>query len=407
MTDAARRAAEDAARRSYGRLVAWLAAQFRDIELAEDAVSDALAVALETWPIKGVPGNPEGWLATVAKRRILDNWRRGDRFEAAMPLLQMLTEERAEQTTGAFHDARLDLMFACAHPAIDCAMHAPLILQTVLGFDAAMIGSAFLVAPATMSQRLVRVKRKIAAAGIPFAVPEPTDLQSRLRSVLDAIYAAFGLAWSDPGSRSARDMSEDAIWLARLVCEAVPEEGEPLGLHSLMLFSHARRAARRNKVGAFVPLEEQDTGLWDGEMAAAAARGLARAVSLGGVGRYRIEAAIQSVHASRAVSSSVNWRSLARLYNDLWQVHPTIGVFVGRAAAQGRAMGAEAGLAQLDELPADRVVAYQPYWATRADLLARTGELELARAAYRTALGLTEDMAVRAFLTARARALTD
>lgn len=406
MRDEARRAAEDAARHSYGRLVAWLAAQFRDIALAEEAVSEALARALETWPERGVPDNPAGWLATVAKRSILQGAQREARFEAAVPLLEMLGEERAEKEDAMFPDRRIDLMFACAHPSIEDGMHAPLILQSVLGFDAAAIGSAFLVRPAAMGQRLVRTKKKIAASGVPFQIPEAELLPERLPAVLEAVYAAFGLAWSDPADRHRRDLSEDAIWLARLLEAALPDEGEAKGLLALMMFSHARRAARRGPDGAYVPLDEQDVSAWDHALISEALEIFRRSSASSAPGRFRIEAAIQSVHCARAAFGSTHWPMLAKLYDDLWRVHPTIGVLVGRAAAASRLEGARAGLALLEEAPPEKTRAFQPFWATRADLLEQAGDGQAARIAYQRAAGLIEDAAVRDYLLKKAAGLS-
>lgn len=398
---AARETAEAVARRSYGRLVAWLSAQFGDIALAEDAVGDALAAALKAWPKSGVPANPEGWLATAAKRGILKQRERESRFRAALPFLQQMSEERAAPEDDDFPDARLKLMFTCAHPAIDHALHTPLILQSVLGFTADEIGSAFLVSPSAMGQRLARVKRKIAAAGIDFRVPEAEELPQRLGAVLDAIYAAFGLSWINPACSEMRDLSEEAMWLGNLVAVCLPGRAEVLGLNALMLFSHSRRNARRNSDNEYVPLSEQDVSLWDGEMMKSAQILLVNAARIKIVGRYQIEAAIQAVHSARAYSGETNWRELQRLYDLLWHLHPTLSVFVGRAAAHGEAQGAEHALALLGELPAETANSYQPYWALKGELLMRAGQCGPAEIAFNRAVGLADDDAVRRFLQTR------
>ncbi|RUX88430.1 RNA polymerase subunit sigma-70, partial [Mesorhizobium sp. M2A.F.Ca.ET.040.01.1.1] len=247
-SEIARAAAEAAARSSYGKLVAWLAARTRDVAGAEDALADAFAAALERWPRTGVPAQPEAWLLAVARRRDVDAVRR------------RLTGEAARMSGEELPDDRLRLMFACAHPAIEASVRAPLILQTILGFDAATIASAFLVSPATMGQRLVRAKARIRETGIPFRVPEKAELGERLGAVLEAIYATFAEGWSDPTGTDSRrrNLAGEGIWLGRLVASLMPDEPEALGLLALMLFAEARRSARRGPDGDFVPLAEQD-----------------------------------------------------------------------------------------------------------------------------------------------------
>ena len=258
----ARGAAERTARQGYGKLLAFLAHRMRDVTAAEDALAEAFAAALVDWPAGGVPDNPEAWLLTVARRKAIDAQRRRRRGEDAAGHLQLLTDELAADAAGdaQIPDHRLALIFACAHPAIDPAIRAPLILQTVLGFDAATIASAFLVAPAAMSQRLVRAKAKIRQARIPFRVPERTEMQDRIAPVLEAIYATFSEGWSDPAGTETRrrNLADEAIWLGRLLASLLPNEPEALGLLALMLFAEARRCARRNGAGDYVPLAEQD-----------------------------------------------------------------------------------------------------------------------------------------------------
>jgi RNA polymerase sigma-70 factor (ECF subfamily) len=250
---AARDATEGIARRSYGKLVAYLATRTRDVAAAEDALAEAFAAALVDWPAKGIPQNPEAWLLAVARRKAIDAARRRRTGEEQAGHLQMIHDEleAAAESASEIPDQRLALMFACAHPAIDASIRAPLILQTVLGFDAATIASAFLVAPATMGQRLSRAKNKIREAGIPFRVPGRTELPERLEAVLAAIYAAFAEGWSDPVGTEARrrNLAEEGIWLGRLVVSLMPDEPEALGLLALMLFAEARRAARRDANG--------------------------------------------------------------------------------------------------------------------------------------------------------------
>jgi RNA polymerase sigma-70 factor, ECF subfamily len=412
MTDGretARAAAEAAARRSYGKLVAFLAARTRDVTAAEDALSDAFAAALAAWPKGGVPEHPEAWLMTAARRRSIDAIRRRQTTVAAEPQLRLMAEEMEAAAPGEnLPDERLGLMFACAHPAIDAGIRAPLMLQTILGFDAATIASAFLVPPATMGQRLVRAKNRIRQAGIPFRIPERADLGERLGSVLEAIYAAFAEGWTDPAGTDARrrNLSDEGIWLGRLVASLLPGEPEALGLLALMLFAEARRAARRGPAGEYIPLAEQDTALWDAGLIDEAEALLRKASAFGGIGRYQLEAAVQSAHAARGLTGRTDWAAIALLYEVLSTVSDSPVVTINRAVAVGEANGAEAGLAELDKVANDkRLGDYQPYWAARAGLKARLGDPAAADEAYRRAIGLEPDAAVRRFLQERRAAL--
>jgi RNA polymerase sigma-70 factor (ECF subfamily) len=399
----ARAAAEAVARRSYGRLVALLAARTRDVAAAEDALADAFAAALVDWPSRGVPEVPEAWLLTVARRKWIDATRRHRSAEDATGHLRLLAEEieAAASEATELPDARLALMFACAHPAIDPGIRAPLVLQTILGLDAAAIGSTFLVSPATMSQRLVRAKRKIREAGIPFQVPERAELAARLDAVLEAIYAAFAEGWSDPAGTEARrrNLAEEGIWLGRLVASLLPEEPEALGLLSLMLHAQARRGARRDAGGEYVPLADQDPARWDARLIEEADALLSRASALPGTGRFQLEAAVQSAHAIRRKTGRSDWLAIERIYDALLATTGSPVVAINRAVAVAETRGPAAGLAVLEALSGNaRIAQYQPYWAARADLLARTGQVDAADAAYERAIGLEADPAVRRFL---------
>jgi RNA polymerase sigma-70 factor, ECF subfamily len=399
----ARAAAEAVARTSYGKLVAYLAARTRDVAGTEDALADAFAAALADWPTRGVPDKPEAWLMRVAQRKLIDTARRRRTGAEAAGHLRLIADELLElgQADAAIPDDRLSLMFACAHPAIDPAIRAPLILQTLLGFDAATIASAFLVAPATMGQRLVRAKSKIREAGIPFRVPDRADLAGRLDAVLAAIYAAFAEGWSDPAGTETRhrNMAEEGIWLGRLVASLLPDEPEALGLLALMLHAEARRGARRNHSGDYVPLAEQDPCAWDVRLVEEAEALLQRAGRMGVVGRYQLEAAVQSAHAARRATGRTDWAAIARLYDALLALTGSPVVAINRAIAIGEMEGATAGLAILDGLSNDRRLAdYQPYWAARARLLGRIGDATAAEEAYDRAIGLEADPAVRRFL---------
>lgn len=290
----ARRAAEAAARTSYGRLVAMLASRSGDIAGAEDALADAFASALSVWPDRGVPDNPDAWLLTAARRNLGHMRSRATTAVAGEATVILLDEERAEGEPIPFGDDRLKLMFVCAHPAIAADVQAPLMLQTVLGLDAARIAGSFLVSPAAMGQKLVRAKVKIRGAGIAFVVPEPEVLSARTGAVLSAIYAAYGTGWEDVLGADARrkGLSEEAIWLARLVTELLPDDPEAMGLLSLMLHCEARKPARRDADGAFVALSDQDPNRWVRPMVAEAEALLRSAALHATPGRFQIEAAI-------------------------------------------------------------------------------------------------------------------
>lgn len=398
----AHRVAEAAARASYGRLVAQLASRSGDLAAAEDALSDAFAAALSTWPTRGVPTNPEGWLLLAARRRAYNRFRHARVEDDATVDLQRLIEARAEAAREVvLVDDRLKLLFVCAHPAIDEAVRTPLMLQTVLGLDAERIGSAFLVAPSTMGQRLVRAKAKIKATRLRFTVPDPEDLPERLHEVLQAVYAAYGTGWDDLSGTSGRGLTAEALFLGRLLVSLLPDEPEAQGLLALMLYCEARRDARRDAQGRFVPLHAQDTERWDRGLIVEAEALLTSASKAGRFGRFQCEAAIQSVHAQRAITGFVQTTALRTLY-DLLLVHaPSVGVAVSRAAVLLDAGDVETARAALSALDADDVAAYQPYWVTRARLAELTGDLAATAAHLERALGLTEDAAVRAFLAER------
>lgn len=402
----ARSTAEEVARRSYGKLVAFLAARTHDVAAAEDALSEAFLAALADWPRNGCPDNPEGWLLTVARRKVIDASRRQTTTETAESDLKILAEglEAAAAETAEIPDRRLALMFCCAHPAIDAGVRAPLMLQVVLGLDAKTIASAFLSSPAAMGKRLVRAKDKIRKAGIPLRVPEREELAGRLDTVLEAIYAAYTAGWTDPGGADVvrRDLTAEALFLARLVTELLAGEPEALGLLALMLFAESRRRARRSAEGEFVPLAEQDVSLWDVAMMNEAEGLLRRAHAVGVIGRYQLEAALQSAHVCRCRTGEGNWAEIVHLYDALFAFSGSPVIAINRALAVAERYGAVAGLEALPKPEADaRLAEYQPYWATRAELLARTGQRDEARRAYEIAIGLERDEAVRKFLQRR------
>ncbi len=404
----ARSTADAVARRSYGKLVAFLAARTHDVAAAEDALSDAFASALAHWPTEGTPSNPEAWLLTVARRKLIDATRAWRKDENASEELDTIAESLdAAASTSAIPDQRLALMFACAHPAIEESIRAPLMLQVVLGLDAATIASAFLISPATMSQRLVRAKAKIRQAGIPFRIPEPEELRSRVDTVLDAIYACFAEGWMDAAGTDVarRDLAEEAIFLGQVVTELLPNDAEALGLLALMLHAEARRTARRRD-GEYVPLSEQDPAEWNSAMIHDAEALLLRASSLSAIGRYQLEAAIQSAHVHRRRTGLNNWAEIVQLYDALLAISGSPVVAINRTLAIAESQGPEAALIALKDVECDaRLAEYQPYWAARAELLAKTGAKPEAHHAYEIAIGLERDDSVRRFLQQRQASL--
>ena len=397
------RTIERVARESYGRLVAYLSVHTHDLASAEDALSNALVSALDHWPREGVPKNPEAWLLTAARHSLIDAIRHQKVVLDSEPTLKFLTESSTEPTlptTTQFPDERLKLLFVCAHPAIDPAMHTPLMLQTVLGLEAARIAQAFLIAPKTMGQRLFRAKTKIRSGGIPFEIPQERDLQERLDAVLEAIYAAFGIGWDDMAGadQRGRNLAEEALWLARVLSRLLPGQAEVQGLLALMLHCEARRPARRGTDGRYIPLSEQDPKQWSFPLIEEAELHLAEAFKHGKFGRFQLEAAIQSVHAERARSGQTDWPAIVLFYEQLLRVSPALGTQAGYAAAVAEAKGPEAGFAILDSIDREAVSHYQPYWAVRAHLLRRLGKTRDAADAYDRAIGLSEDPSVREFL---------
>ncbi len=400
------RLAERVARESYGRLLALLAARTHELAAAEDALADAFAAALTAWPRTGAPENPEAWLFASARRKLIDAARRaGTATAGEAEILRGIEAFEAEMGHAQTPDRRLDLMFACAHPDIDPSARTPLMLQTVLGLSAERIAAAFLVTPAAMSQRLVRAKKRITEARVPFDPPPPSEWRARLKAVLDAIYSAYGEGWSDFGVDSERAaLAEEGIWLGRVLAEQTPDEPEALGLLALMLHLEARRAARRCE-HQFVPLDAQDVSLWNAAMQSEAEALLMRAAQANRIGRFQLEAAIQSAHAACRVRMAPDWEAIVTLYDGLCALTNSPVAQLNRAAAIARRDGAEAGLDALDAIEAPALLSYQPHWALRADLLARLGRAAAARAAYGEAIARERDGAVIRFLSERRAAL--
>lgn len=399
---------ERVALESRGRLVASLTAQCRDLAAAEDAVAEAFRQALESWPRNGMPETPAAWLLVVARRRLRDTSRHARRFEELKPVHASVTPIPDFIPDDAIKDERLQMLFLCAHPAIDGKIHTALMLQAVLGLSAEQIASAFLVRPSTLGQRLSRAKAKIREANIRFELPPSSEMPDRLTAVLEAIYAAYGTGWNDHMAGSdtqSRGLTQEAIFLGRLLAALLPDQAEAHGLLALMLYCESRTAARWSAMGSYIPLHEQRSELWSKQQMAEAGRHLFHASAMGAIGRFQLEAAIQSAHTQRMITGSTDWVAIETLYRTLINLAPTAGAIIAHAAAASEAYGVEYGLKLMQSLPAGDFAQYQPYWALFADLQRRAGHRDAARLHYERAIGLCQDPAIRRFLLERAESM--
>lgn len=407
MDTATRPVIETVAREHYGRLVALLCRRTRDPDTAADAVGAAFLAALEAWPQVGIPARPEAWLLTAARYHAIERWRReqhrAKQEQAVIDAIESLLEQ-ANAAPKDIPDERLRLLFTCAHPAIDAKVRAALLLQLVLGVEVPRMASAFWTSPATLAQRLVRAKAKIRDAGIPFEVPEPGEWSDRLHDVLEAVYGAYTMAFTDDGAEAAASttLRDEALYLSAMLVALLPQEPEVLGLRALLLHTEARRLARFDEAGRFVPLGDQDPAQWDSSAIAEAEALLMRCASLASPGAYQTEAAIHSAHATRRFGGPTPWPQIALLYRFLLARWPSHGARVGAAVAFVECGQVEAAEEALGAVPKTVAATYPAWWAAQAHLLAARADTDGARNALRQAAGLSGHPALRDYLLERA-----
>lgn len=388
-------------REEHGRVVASLTRRFGDLDTAEDAAAEALVLALERWPVDGVPPNPGGWLTTTAGNRAIDRIRREQRRDAKHRDALVIEDDTPHEPTGVIEDDRLRLVFTCCHPALAPEARVALTLRLLGGLTVPEIAHAFLVSEATMGQRITRAKKKIAAAHIPYRVPEAADLPARVATVLAAVYLVFNEGYLATSGDAVRDnLTAEAIRLGRLLHRLLPDDPEVTGLLALMLLTEARRPARIAADGALVPLHEQDRAAWDRALVGEGHALVRECLALNRPGRYQVLAAIGAVHTDAPSVADTDWAQIAALYGQLAVIDPSPVVALNRAVAIAELDGPDAGLRLVDGL-AGSLGGYHAFHATRADLLRRVGRSAESRAAYDAALALIDNSAETAYLTRR------
>ncbi len=413
--EAASSSVERVFREEHGRILAMLIRVYRDFDLAEEALQDAFAVALDRWPLDGAPANPGAWITTTARRKAVDRLRRDRAFvekRAQLETAASLDAQGAEAETDdmtELQDDRLRLIFTCCHPALALEAQVALTLRTLSGLSTAEIARAFLVPEPTMAQRLVRVKRKIREAGIPYRVPPAHLLPERLNAALAALYLVFNEGYSATSGDELvrRELCAEAVRLARVLCDLMPDEPEALGLLALMLLHDARRDARMAH-GELVPLEAQDRSAWRPEQIEEGATLVERALRMRRAGPYQIQAAIAALHCQAPSADDTDWAQIAALYGELLRLLPTPVVALNRAVAVAMAQTPDDGLRLLDEPAlASTLAGYQHYHSARADLLRRASRPSEAAAAYRRAIALATNAVERAYLQRRLSEVAD